>query len=175
MDAMNVMNVIDILTVTIVIVAVLFLISKTVSSRPQREIPPTFSQLEWQQYASEKDYGTGLMEYRKSDIWLPWGKCAQMHFNNGFGLSVVRHHGSYGGSKGLYEAAVLRKKTQEEHDQDVANGRGSYWYKLTMDTEVMPVDVAGWLYERDVTEYLQRVWKMNEDGTEPMPYKGDLL
>ncbi len=35
------------------------------------------------------------------------GKKSRMHFDNGFGVSVVSHSYSYGGRDGLYEIAVL--------------------------------------------------------------------
>lgn len=135
---------------------------------------PHFRDLTWVQHADEKDYGTGIMEKPPGEAWpaegapfVPWGKVSQMIFRNGFGLSVSRTYGSYGGDKGLYEAGVLRKKTAEEYDRDVAKGTSQpNWYKLTCDTEVMPIDVEGYLTEDDVTNYLVRVWAMNEDGTE---------
>ena len=134
---------------------------------------PHFRDLMWVQHADEKDYGTGIMEKVESDIWTPWGKISQMIFRNGFGLSVIRTYGSYGGDQGLYEAGVLRKKTPKEYDEDVAKGAPHNWYKLTCKTEVMPIDVAGYLTEDDVTNYLIRTWAMNEDGTERALQSGE--
>jgi hypothetical protein len=135
---------------------------------------PHFRDLTWIQYASRKDYGEGIMEKPEGKAWpdsdasfIPWGKISQIIFKNGFGLSVIRTYGSYGGDEGLYEAGVLCKKTDEEYDNDVEKRTSQpSWYKLTYDTEVMPIDVSGYLTEEDVTNYLVRVWAMNENGTE---------
>ena len=35
------------------------------------------------------------------------GVICRVHFENGYGVSVVRHQHSYGGKQGLYELAVL--------------------------------------------------------------------
>jgi hypothetical protein len=67
------------------------------------------------------------------------GKKARMHFDNGYGVSVVSHTFSYGGKDGLYELAVL--------DSD-----GS----LTYSTEVTS-DVLGYLTEENVTEHMIQV------------------
>jgi hypothetical protein len=51
----------------------------------------------------------------------------EIEFDNGYGLSIVRHEGSYGGKKGLFEIMLIRNGepyslppiTQEE---DTVNG-----------------------------------------------------
>jgi hypothetical protein len=51
----------------------------------------------------------------------------EIEFDNGYGLSIVRHEGSYGGKKGLFEIMLIRNVepyslppiTQEE---DTVNG-----------------------------------------------------
>lgn len=54
-------------------------------------------------------------------------------FTNGWGLSIIRNFGSYGGSEGLFEAAVF-------------NNQG----ELDFDNPVIPDDPEGWLTNRDV-------------------------
>jgi hypothetical protein len=65
-----------------------------------------------------------------------------MHFDNGYGVSVVSHSHSYGGRDGLYEIAVL--------DSDD---------KLTYDTPVTN-DVIGYLSEEDVTDVMKQVQEL---------------
>ena len=68
-----------------------------------------------------------------------YGIRAEIKFDNGYGASIIRTKGSYGGKDGLYELAVL--------DQE---GEICYNTPITSDT-------LGWLKEDDVTEALQRV------------------
>ncbi len=68
-----------------------------------------------------------------------YGIQAHIKFNNGYGASVIRTKGSYGGTAGLYELAVL--------DQE---GELCYNTPITSDT-------LGWLKEDDVTAALQRI------------------
>lgn len=63
---------------------------------------------------------------------------ARIEFPNGYGASVVRGPGTYGGPEGLYELAVL-------HGGIIA-----------YDTPITD-DVLGWLTEGDVTERLSEV------------------
>ena len=65
-------------------------------------------------------------------------KC-QMVFENGYGVSVVSHTHSYGGTKGLFEVAVLGKDGN-----------------LTYDTPVTS-DVIGYLNPEEVTEIMDQV------------------
>jgi hypothetical protein len=37
----------------------------------------------------------------------------EMHFENGYGLSIVSHEFSYGGKDGLFEIALLDSETRE--------------------------------------------------------------
>lgn len=60
-------------------------------------------------------------------------------FDNGFGASVVSHSGSYGGTDGLFEIAILDK-----------NGEISY------DTFITG-DVIGWLDFAGVADILERI------------------
>ena len=70
------------------------------------------------------------------------GKKARMHFDNGFGVSVVSHSYSYGGRDGLYEVAVLDSNDELTYDTPVTN------------------DVIGYLTEEDVTDVLKQVQEL---------------
>ncbi len=70
------------------------------------------------------------------------GIVARMFFENGFGVSVVRHAYSYGGDKGLFELAVLDDSGEIHYDNPVANG-----------------DVVGYLREEDVTDAMVVIQK----------------
>ena len=67
------------------------------------------------------------------------GKKARMHFDNGYGVSVVSHTFSYGGKNGLYELAVIK-----------------YPDAICYDTPITD-DVLGYLTEDDVTKYLGQI------------------
>ena len=69
------------------------------------------------------------------------GVQSRMDFDNGFGVSVVRHEFSYGSKHGLYELAVL-KDGEIHYDNKVANG-----------------DVVGYLREEDVTDAMLVIQK----------------
>ena len=71
------------------------------------------------------------------------GVICRVHFENGYGVSVVRHQHSYGGKQGLYELAVL-KDNQLHYDNVVAKG-----------------DVVGYLREEDVSDAMVLVQKFN--------------
>jgi len=68
-----------------------------------------------------------------------YGIRAEIKFNNGYGASVIRTKGSYGGEAGLYELAVL--------DQE-----GEICYNTPITD-----DVLGWIKEDNITEALQRI------------------
>lgn len=61
---------------------------------------------------------------------------SRIHFDNGYGASVVKHEYSYGGKENLYELAVLYDG-DIHYDNPVANG-----------------DVRGYLTENEVTNLL---------------------
>jgi len=68
-------------------------------------------------------------------------------FPNGYGASVIRHKGSYGYSKGLWELAVLEDG------------------ELCYDTEITN-DVIGHLNDPEVDRLLRRIqqlWKIKKD------------
>jgi len=70
------------------------------------------------------------------------GKKARMHFDNGYGVSVVSHNHSYGGRDGLYEVAVLDKDGLLTYETPVTN------------------DVIGYLSEEDVTDVMKQVQEL---------------
>ena len=70
------------------------------------------------------------------------GKKARMHFDNGFGVSVVSHSYSYGGRDGLYEVAVLDSNDELTYDTPVTN------------------DVIGYLTEEDVSNVMKQVQEL---------------
>ena len=80
----------------------------------------------------------------------PEGVHGVVRFKNGYGLSIVRHSYSYGGSKGLYELALLKigtlKGASQENDWDI-----------TYNEELGYPDVRGWMSEEDVESELKKI------------------
>lgn len=72
---------------------------------------------------------------------------ARIHFPNGFGASVVKHDGSYGGRAGLFELAVLDKDGNILNNTDITD------------------DVIGWQDEKDIDRLLNAVANLDKDGT----------
>lgn len=70
------------------------------------------------------------------------GKKSRMHFDNGFGVSVVSHSYSYGGRDGLYEIAVLDSDDNLTYDTPVTNG------------------VIGYLSEEEVSNVMKQVQEL---------------
>jgi hypothetical protein len=70
------------------------------------------------------------------------GKVSIIHFDNGYGASVVSHTFSYGGKTGLYELAVL-KDNEINYNNHIADG-----------------DVRGYLTEDAVTDLLIQIQKL---------------
>lgn len=52
------------------------------------------------------------LDFQPHPIWKD-GVQAKHFFDNGYGVSVIRSRHSYGGSEGLYEAAVLKGNDEE--------------------------------------------------------------
>lgn len=75
-------------------------------------------------------------------------------FENGYGASVVRHSGSYGGPKGLWELGVIKWTDQY--------GRAVYW-NLCHSTPITE-DVIGYLKEDQVNTILSFIEKLDEFG-----------
>lgn len=69
------------------------------------------------------------------------GVMVREHFDNGYGVSVVRTEFTYGGKKGLYELAVL-KDGEIHYDNPVAKG-----------------DVVGYLRPEDVSDAMLVIQK----------------
>jgi hypothetical protein len=69
------------------------------------------------------------------------GIISRLEFENGYGVSVVRHEASYGYDRGLYEMAVL-KDGDIHYDNPIANG-----------------NVVGWLREEDVSDAMMIIQK----------------
>jgi hypothetical protein len=82
------------------------------------------------------------LEFEEMVSPLMSGKKSRIHFENGFGASVVSHTFSYGGREGLYELAVLFEDDLH-YDNPVAQG-----------------DVRGYLTEEEVTELLIEIQKI---------------
>ena len=76
------------------------------------------------------------------------GKACRIHFDNGFGASVVSHTYSYGGKQGLYELAVLDSTGELHYDNPVADG-----------------DVKGYLSEEEVSDLLIQIQKLDSNET----------
>jgi hypothetical protein len=74
-----------------------------------------------------------------SDGYRKGGRQKLYHFKNGYGASVVKHEGSYGGKSGLWELAVL-------------DAEGSLCY----DTEITD-DVIGHLNDPQVDALLNQI------------------
>lgn len=68
---------------------------------------------------------------------------AEMHFDNNYGISVIRTPYSYGGDKGLFEAAVLHK-----------NEKGNF--VCCYDTPITDY-VKGWLTKDDVCDMMLEI------------------
>jgi hypothetical protein len=66
-------------------------------------------------------------------------------FSNGYGASVVKHFGSYGAPRGLWELAVIKFVGPELTD-----------FVITYDTPITS-DVLGHLYDLEVEELLTKI------------------
>lgn len=73
------------------------------------------------------------------------GVAAWLLFDNNFGVSVVKGPYSYGGSKGLYELAVIYMSPDMNES------------KLHYDNEVANGNVVGNLTEEEVSELIEKV------------------
>lgn len=75
-------------------------------------------------------------------------------FENGYGASVVRHFGSYGGSEGLWELAVIKWNDDLFRQFD---------WDLCYSTPITD-DVIGYLEEDQVNTVLSFIEKLNGSG-----------
>jgi hypothetical protein len=67
-----------------------------------------------------------------------------LHFDNEYGISVVRHKYSYGSGLDLYEMAIMNKDNDIVYDTPVTN------------------DVLGYLTENDVSNYMIKVQRLEK-------------
>jgi len=85
---------------------------------------------------------TNEIALRETDFDVPEGDFAKKaFFPNGYGISVIRHYGSYGYKSGLFECVVIRG-TEED------------WY---IDVSVLHGDVLGWQTPADVVAYARKI------------------
>ena len=63
-------------------------------------------------------------------------------FDNGYGISVVRHRYSYGGPSGLYEIAILDSDGNLTYNTPITN------------------DVIGYLTPKEVTEFMVKIQEL---------------
>lgn len=68
----------------------------------------------------------------------------ELHFENGFGASIVRKPGTYGYEDGLFELGVLKKDSNTEK------------WKLCYNTKITD-DVIGWLNNKEINNYLNKI------------------
>lgn len=73
------------------------------------------------------------------------GVQAMAFFGNGYGASVIRGYGTYGGEDGLYELAVIK-----------ANGDDPLGWDICYDSGITE-DVIGHMTEEEVTDILQQI------------------
>ena len=66
-------------------------------------------------------------------------------FDNGYGVSIIQHNFSYGGDRGLWELAVIKKIENEEEGWDIC-----------YDTPITS-DVLGHLSENEVNNVVEKV------------------
>ena len=74
---------------------------------------------------------------------IPGGIQAVIHFENGYGASVIKHPRSYGGPDGLFEIAVLKDG------------------QLCYDTPITD-DVIGWCDDNKVEEVLNSIKNLGD-------------
>ena len=74
--------------------------------------------------------------------WCPEGYAYQAFFSNGYGISIVKHDGSYGRWQDQWEIAVLRGNSDK--------------YDLCYDTPVTD-DVIGYLEDAEVMDYARQI------------------
>jgi len=82
------------------------------------------------------------LNFQPHTIYPDSGIAARQFFDNGYGVSVVRHYYSYGAYEGLYELAVI-KGTEDD-------------WNICYDTPITD-DVLGHLSEEEVEVLLYEV------------------
>jgi len=76
-----------------------------------------------------------------------------VYYPNGYGLSIIKHPGSYGWESDQWEAAVLKKTEKGGYDLDYCND--------------LCGDVIGFLTDKDVINLIQCAKKLNNEGKLP--------
>lgn len=101
----------------------------------------------WMSY-NDKVFNTDMkfsdLDFQTHPVWTD-GIQAKHFFDNGYGVSVIRSRNSYGGSEGLYEAAVL-KGTEGE-------------YEVYYETDITD-DVLGHQNEEQIESVLSQIQKL---------------
>lgn len=75
----------------------------------------------------------------------------RFYFENGYGASVIKHYGSYGYERDLFELAVLKFHDEDEEEY----GIGGEW-DLCYETPITN-DVIGYLTNDEVLELLEKI------------------
>ena len=84
------------------------------------------------------------------------GVMSRIYFENGYGASVVKHGGSYGSNKGLYELAVLKNESGTLIKEA---GVFEEQWELCYDTPITD-DVMGYLRPEDVTDVMEKIQQL---------------
>lgn len=89
-----------------------------------------------------------MLEYLVSVNEVHEGGMRLMYqFDNGFGASLIKHKGSYGGEAGLWEIAII------DHEAE-----------LIYDTEITGIDgVKGWLTSEKAQYWLEQIKQLKEE------------
>lgn len=81
------------------------------------------------------------------------GVGAEYFFPNNFGVSVIKTEYSYGGKDGLYEVAVLDRKTGGIRREPT---------ELSSDRSMVTDSIVGWLTPEGVTDFMRKVAALKE-------------
>ena len=80
---------------------------------------------------------------------IGWITRYRFKFDNGFGASVVKGDGTYGGEDDLWEIAVITFDENGEYYINSSNPITENWESSD--------DVLGWLTDEDVNRYLEKI------------------
>ena len=83
-------------------------------------------------------------DYSYSSVWD--GRGWRFMFANGYGVSLVKHSSSYGGTQDFWELALLRRESDG--------------WSLYFGSYVTSYDVLGWLSEEDILEHVQNILQL---------------
>lgn len=97
---------------------------------------------------NDKVFNTNMkfsdLDFQPHPVWDD-GVQAKHFFDNGYGVSVIRSHNSYGGSLGLYEVAILKGNEEE--------------YEVYYETHITD-DVLGHQNEEQIESVLSQIQKL---------------